>query len=96
MRYQKTPLRFEIKLLPVALDSHSSTQRNKKDGVVCCVALTGTKRLQWKFTLERIYDLNAPRSKRGGCAAGNMMAQKSKNARENDHGNARETNTRGI
>jgi hypothetical protein len=45
MRYQKTPLRFEIKLLPVALDSHPSTAQ-QKDGVVCCVALADTKHLQ--------------------------------------------------
>jgi hypothetical protein len=43
----------------------------QKDGFVCCVALTGTKHLQWNFTPERIYDSNAATANVGGCDASN-------------------------
>jgi hypothetical protein len=56
MHHQKTPLRFEIKLLPVALDSHPSIQRNKTRRCM----LRRAKRHQTSSVEIYAYDLNAP------------------------------------
>ena len=45
----------------------------QKDAVVCCIALTGTRRLQWKFTLEGIYEGNTPTTNVGRRDGGNTM-----------------------
>jgi hypothetical protein len=91
MRYQKTLLSFDVNVYTAqATLTYHAAQQKKRRLLRRTTSRVGSKRLR-SLRLSDYVMRNAATAKVAGCNASKRCCNKSKNTRENGHGNARQT-----